>query len=328
MSRDFSGFFKYILPSPFINIDSPSHRGSGMKSSSRHPRSLLFPAVVVILLTAGGLWFLFTRNSPEQSAQKPSNAREIPTFSAPTTEPSAAAPAAENDLKLETAGNTLEQSTPAPSPLSASKDNIPVASDQIKNFYRHLDQQKYIQARHLNAPSQVYFTTLIQKLLDTPPVVIRETDDLLTILKNNTHFFKILGKDNILLMKEILNQEQDKIEDLLASYFLLTTPPISSGQAVSLNIPEDSMFKYASFFLNTMGGRLYLTRRDSGTRMLISYYALLIAHQANLDGKNQDGLQLQPAVDLLTAEMETGGRHLRYQEAYLDKLYDLKEKYQ
>jgi hypothetical protein len=31
---------------------------------------------------------------------------------------------------------------------------------------------------------------------------------------------------------------------------------------------------------------------------------------------------------LLTAEMETGGRHLRYQETYLDKLYDLKEKYQ
>lgn len=62
--------------------------------------------------------------------------------------------------------------------------------------------------------------------------------------------------------------------------------------------------------------------------MLISYYALLIAHQANLHWKNQDGLQLQPAVDLLTAEMETGGRHLCYQEAYLDNLYDLKEKYQ
>lgn len=295
-----------------------------MKSSSRQSRSLLLPAVILVLLTAGGLWFLFTRNSPEQTAQTPSTTREIPTFSAPTTEPSAAAPAGENDLKLE----TLEQSTPAPSPLSVSKENIPSAIDQIKNFYRHLDQQKYIQARHLNAPSQVYFTDLIQKLLDSPPVVIRETDDLLTILKNNTHFFKILGKNNILLMKEILNQEQDKIEDLLAGYYLLTSPRISSGQEVSLNIPEDALLKYAGFFLNTMGGRLYLTRRDSGTRMLITYYALLIAHQADLDGKNQNGLQLQPAVDLLTAEMETGGGHLRYQEAYLDRLYDLKEKYQ
>jgi len=298
-----------------------------MKSSSRQSRSLLFPVVILILLAAGGLWFLFTRNSPEQTSQTPSTAQEPSVFSARTAEPSATAPSGENDLKL-TAGNTLEQSTPAPSPLSPDKENIPVAIDQIKNFYHHLDQQKYIQARHLNAPSQVYFTGLIQKLLDTTPMVIRETDDLLTILKNNTHFFKIIGKDNILLVKEILNQEQDKIEDLLAAYYLLTTPPMSSGQLVSLSIPEDAILKYASFFLNTMGGRLYLTRRDSGTRMLITYYALLTVHQANLDGKNQDGLQLQPAVDLLTAEMETGGKHLRYQEAYLDKLYDLKEKYQ
>ena len=299
-----------------------------MKSSSRQSRSLLFPVVILILLAAGGLWFLFTRNSPEQTSQTPSAAQEPPVFSAQTAEPSATAPSAQEDLKLEAAGNAQEQSKPAPSPLSLSKENIPVASDQIKNFYHHLDQQRYVQARHLNAPSQIYFTGLLQQLLNTPPVVIRETDDLFTILKNNTHFFKILGKDNILLLKEILNQEQDKIEDLLAAYYLLTTPPISSGQVVSLSIPEDAMLKYASFFLNTMGGRLYLTRRDSGTRMLITYYAILTVHQANLDGKNQEGLQLQPTVDLLTAEMETGGKHLRYQDAYLDKLYDLKEKYQ
>jgi hypothetical protein len=296
-----------------------------MKSSSRQSRSLLLPAVILILLTAGLLWFLFTRNSPEQTPQPPSASQKLPALSAPKAEPSIPG---QDELKAETAGNDQEQSKPAPSPLSVSKENIPVASEQIKNFYIHLDQQKYIQARHVSAPSQIYFTALIQKLLNSPPVVIRETDDLLTILKNNSHFFKILGRDTILLLKEILNQEQDRIEDLLAGYYLLMAPPISSGQLISLNIPEDAMFKYASFFLNTMGGRLYLTRRDSGTRMLITYYAILTVHQANLEGKNQDGLQLQPALDLLTAEMETGGKHLRYQEAYLDKLYDLKEKYQ
>ena len=77
-----------------------------------------------------------------------------------------------------------------------------------------------------------------------------------------------------------------------------------------------------------MGGKLYLSRRDSLTRMVVSYYAILIVHQANAQGKNAHGLQLQPALDLLTTEIEEGGNHLHYKEAYLDTLYDLKEKYQ
>ncbi len=38
---------------------------------------------------------------------------------------------------------------------------------------------------------------LLQKLLDNPPVVIGETDDLFTLFQNTAHFFRILGKENI-----------------------------------------------------------------------------------------------------------------------------------
>jgi len=297
-----------------------------MKSSSRQSRSLLFPTIVLILLATGVIWFLFMRNGSEHSAPPPVTSQEFPATTATPRGPSASIPSPQESTSPETPGDIQQQS--APSPLLPVRENIPSAVEIINNFYRSLDRQKYIQARHLNAPSQVYFPGLIQKLLDTPPVVIRETDDLYTILKNNTHFFKILGKDNILLLKEILSQEPDKIEDVIASYYLLISPPISSGQDVSLTIPENAMLQYASFFLNTMGGRLYLSRRDSRTRMLLTYYAIRIIHQANIDGKNQYGLQLQPAIDMLTADMETGGNHLRYKEAYLDNLYDLKEKYQ
>jgi len=299
-----------------------------MKSSSRQSRSLLFPAIILILLATGAIWFLFMRNSSEHSAQIATTSHEAPSTSAQIAHPSATGLSTQKDPTAEAPGNALEQSTPAPSPLLPIRENIPSAVEIINSFYHYLDQQKYIQARHLDAPSQIYFPRLIQKLLNNPPVVIRETDDLLTILKNNTHLFKILGKYHILLLKEILSQEQDKIEDVIASYYLLTMPPISSGQDVSLTIPEDAMLQYAGFFLNTMGGRLYLSRRDSRTRMLVTYYAIRIINQANIDGKNQYGLQLQPAIDMLTAEMETGGGHLRYKETYLDTLYDLKEKYQ
>lgn len=204
-----------------------------------------------------------------------------------------------------------------------------MATERISAFYQNLDQQEYIKAHHLGTPISLYITSLLQKILDNPPVVTRETDDLLTILKNSAHFFRILGKDNILLIKEILNQDKNNIEEVMANYTLiLTEKPDSLGNDLSLKIPDNALYEYACFFLNTMGGKLYLARRDSLTRMLVSYYAIQIIHQANIEEKNKYGLQLQPAIDLLTSEIEIGGNPLHYKEAYLDKLYDLKEKYQ
>lgn len=225
-------------------------------------------------------------------------------------------------------GSPQDQVASAPVPALPTKDDLPQAVDKIKAFYQYLDQQKYIQDRHLDAPSHIYFTRLIQKLLDAPPVVTRETDELATILKNSTHLFRILGKDNILLGKEILNHEKDRTEELMANYFLLTEHPEAFDQDLSLKIPENTLYQYACFFLNTMGGKLYLSRRDALTRMVVTYYAILIVNEANTQAKNSYGVQLQPAIDLLTTEIEEGGNHLYYKEAYLDTLYDLKEKYQ
>ncbi|MDD3816155.1 MAG: hypothetical protein PHZ02_16090 [Desulfocapsaceae bacterium] len=225
--------------------------------------------------------------------------------------------------------NLIERTDSTPLPTLPSKEQLPLATEKINAFYQNLDQQEYIKAHHLDTTSRIYLTNLLQKILDNPPIVTRETDDLLTILKNSAHFYRILGKDNILLIKEILNQEKDKIEEVMANYALiLTEKPDSLGNDLSLKVPENALYEYACFFLNTMGGKLYLARRDSLSRMLVSYYAIQIIHHANLEGKNKYGLQLQPAIDLLTAEIEIGGNPLRYKEAYLDALYDLKEKYQ
>ncbi len=292
-----------------------------MKLTSKRSPSLLVPLVVLILVAAGSFWFFFHRSTSQLPPQPPAVTEGV------QTNPSSA-PLADEMLVPGTPGNPQDQVVPTPVPALPTKDDLPQAVDRIKAFYQHLDQQQYIQTRHLDAPSHIYMTKLIQKLLDAPPVVTRETDDLLTILKNSTHLFRILGKDNILLSKEILNREKNKTEELMANYFLLTEHPEAFDKELSFTIPEDALYQYACFFLNTMGGKLYLSRRDSLTRMLVSYYAIMIVHQANTQGKNAYGLPLQPALDLLTSEIEEGGNSLHYKEAYLDALYDLKEKYQ
>ncbi|MBA3005232.1 MAG: hypothetical protein KKB91_04215 [Proteobacteria bacterium] len=309
-----------------------------MKSPSKRPRSLLFPAFVLILLTTATLWFLFNRRTPppppessavsEKLEAEPSTAltHDLSESINPTT---LSMPLGKDGLPPGAPDNLTERTDSTPLPTLPSKEQLPLATERINAFYQNIDQQEYIKAHHLSTPISIHITSLLQKILDNPPVVTRETDDLLTILKNSAHFFRILGKDNILLIKEILNQDKDKIEEVMANYALiLTEKPDSLGNDLSLKIPDNALYEYACFFLNTMGGKLYLARRDSLSRMLVSYYAIQIIHQANIEEKNKYGLQLQPAIDLLTSEIEISGNPLHYKEAYLDTLYDLKEKYQ
>ena len=201
-------------------------------------------------------------------------------------------------------------------------------SKRLDAFYKHLDKQAYIQAYKLSENSDLHFEKLIEKLLANPPKVTRESDDLYTILRNTAHFFRISGKDNILMLKGILNSEKDSLEQILADYFFLITTPECIHDRYARNINGDALYEYACFFLNTMGGRLYLFRRDSQSRMVVTYYAILLVDLANRQQNNRHGIALKPAIDMLISEMETGGSNMKGSEDYLDVLYDLKESYQ
>ena len=129
------------------------------------------------------------------------------------------------------------------------------------------------------------------------------------------------------MMKGILDSEKGSLEQILSNYFILVTN-IECNLTDYGNINKDALYEYACFFLNTMGGRLYLFRRDSLSRMVVTYYAILLVDQANDLSRNRHGISLRPAVDMLISEMESGGSSLEGSDIYLDTLYTLKEKYQ
>ena len=199
--------------------------------------------------------------------------------------------------------------------------------DDLNAFYTRLDQQPYMQDFHLKDPSKKHFSKLLQILIDNPPAITRETDDYFTLLKNTAHFFRILGKENISILKGILDREKDSFENILKTFYTLTEHPDYLRKEFSLTIPKDNLYDYAGFFLNTIGGRLYLFRRDSVSRMTISYYAVLIIDKANQEGNSRLGIDLRPAIDSLIEEIENAGNNLKHKEEYLDTLYDLKENY-
>ncbi|WP_136796686.1 hypothetical protein [Desulfosediminicola ganghwensis] len=201
------------------------------------------------------------------------------------------------------------------------------AADRIRHFYSEMDEKRYIKGYHLNEPSESYFSSLTQKALDNPPIVSGETDDLFNVLKNTAHFFRVVGKKNIIVIKSILHEEKKSYEDVLADYYLLSKKPEYLNKEFSLQVTDDALLEYAGFFLNTMGGRLYLFRRDSVSRMLVNYYAILIVDQANHEARNSYGIDIKPAITALIDELETSNAQLQSKETYLDTLYTLKERY-
>lgn len=202
------------------------------------------------------------------------------------------------------------------------------AEERLNTFYRDLDNRPYMKSFALQEPSKQHFSRLIQKLLDNPPVVVRETDDLYTLLKNTAHFFRVLGKKNVLMLKGILDREKDSLEDILRSFYLLTEEPKRLQGEFAIRLDESALYDYAGFFLNTMGGRLYLFRRDSSSRMAVTYYAIRILDRANEAKNSPHGIDIRPALSALIDEMENGGNSLHYRDTYLKELYILQEKYQ
>ncbi len=279
------------------------------------------PETVSDLRSAAGL-----STGQEQVKEQTENDTSASTEAARNGEDSAARVVGADDTETETTGSedVLERT----GPLVTDDASCDERADRIETFFNTLDTRAYIQEFKLDAPSVEYFPRLIQKLIDNPPIVSGETDDLFTILQNTAHFFRIIGKKNIIVLKGILDRERETFETVLADFYQLTKQPECLQRRFNLNIYQDSLYNYAAFFLNTMGGRLYLFRRDSMSRMVVNYYAILIIEEANRAARNAYGIDIRDAIDNLIVEIESSRIDLQLRETYLDNLYDLKVAYQ
>ena len=320
--------------------DKESHQGqtAGRKRPKRPPWSILF--ILLLILLAGSLWMAYRPGAPRRSPPVPAPVGSRP---APATTPKPTG-------KQEVARPEKPPATGQPSgPERSDTGTLPTAQQEIQasvaqvrshltpgqceavarrlhDFFTSLDQREYIGALGLGEPAQDYFLALGAKLLDNPPVVVRESDDLYTILTNMAHFFRVIGSRNIAIMKTIMHRERAGMEDVLADLYLWSVNDTCQSRIFPFAAPLDKVYEYAGFFLNTLGGRSYLFRRESGTRLLVNYYSVLVIDRANRQGLNRHGIDLARILPLLTRDIEATNQ-LIYRETYLDNLYDLGEKY-
>ena len=217
--------------------------------------------------------------------------------------------------------------TPTPVPPS---DNQPVdcakVSTQITAFFNYLDSRPYLEARNPDGDSAAFIRGCVNRLMADPPVNTTELQNMFRLVKNVTHFYRVLGKDRLMLAREILTSEERVIEPAMAVFYssLVECRQPLPGDDAPLSM--ERLYDYAGYFLNTLGGRSYLLRRESKLRMLVNYYAILIVDQANDEKFNRYGIDLRPYIDYLFYDI-SNQKGLAYRERYLTRLAALRDKY-
>ncbi|HHO48739.1 MAG TPA: hypothetical protein ENN06_09875 [Desulfobacteraceae bacterium] len=302
------------------NRPSPRRRE---KPSPLRPVLIFF---VLLVLTIGAALLFFPPGDRQLSEPEHPAPPAVETPLLPQEPPDESAAVPDGEFMPTPEADVAEPEAAQPSEEEILADRCAALAGRLNGFFDHLDKREYIQTFNLEKPSREYFIALSYRLLDNPPVVSRESDDLYTILKNMAHFFRIIGKDNIVLIKTILDRERDKIEDVAADIYFWSTIEGCDRGLFGFSPELAEMYEYAGFFLNTMGGRSYLFRRDSRSRLVVNYYSVLLLDLANEKGINRHGLDIAQVLPQLVEEVESSNK-LIYKENYLDRLYSLLEKY-
>lgn len=194
---------------------------------------------------------------------------------------------------------------------------------QAVAFFQYLDSKAYLIWPGINMRAEELFDEITRQLAAVPPINVGEMENIHNLVRNVTHFYRILGKNRINLLKEILSSESAVMEPAMAVLFAWTIACNNNSDQFDLN----TLYQYSHFFLNTLGGRSYLLRRDTKLRMLINYYALLIIDMANDAKLNAYGFDIRPHLDYIFYDINNQ-KGLMYRQRYLSMLSALQNKYQ
>jgi hypothetical protein len=197
---------------------------------------------------------------------------------------------------------------------------------RINSFDSYLNQQQYVKSYKHFTGTKEEFQQILRMLARKPPVVPRETDSINDVLKNVFHFYRVLGKERISLIKDIIENNIDIIEPLMHTFYFWFTSHDEYYKSELTRPSFEKLYIYACFFLETLGGRSYVFRRDSKVRILTLYYCVLIIDQANIDEVNSYGIDIRPHLKFISEDM-IHQKDLNYENQYFMKLEMLRKKY-
>ena len=198
--------------------------------------------------------------------------------------------------------------------------------ESLRAFCQYLDAGETFRSQKTYRDSWALFNSILESLEQRLPVISAEPYRPSTVIENSFYFFRLLGKEKINIVREVIKYESDLAEPLMGIiyYWLMTGRSCDRLPAPSSTLKF--MYNYAGFFLNTLGGHSYLYRQDSKIRLLTVYYSILVIHEANMKELNEVGIDLRLFLPHIFQEIQSRN-DLLYAEDYLQTLTNLQLQY-
>jgi len=189
--------------------------------------------------------------------------------------------------------------------------------EDFKALCQELDRKPYLQGRLPDGGTLALLARTARELSAHPPVASGEMRRPEAVVANAFHLFRLLGKERLGVLTQIMNQEQLLAEPaamviyrwLAAQERCWRDNPVASRSAL-----ED----YAAFFLNSLGGQGYLRRRSPAVAALTSFYSLVILEGAAREGRNPHGVDLRPHISFCRELLKS--QNLVFKDRYLEIL--------
>lgn len=196
----------------------------------------------------------------------------------------------------------------------------------LEEFFTYLDKKDYVRELRIGEGTFKHFTKIIRALSLDLPIPAGEGFNYDMIIKNIYHFYRILDLKDLKLIKLILKNETDTMEINLALFYKWLMSNDECGQKEGIPPTLDTLYRYAGFLVNSIGGRAYLFRRETRLRLLLYYYSLLIIHEADKKKMNSFGVDITPFLEPLAEEIENY-QFLYFRKEYAGKLINLRNYY-
>ena len=196
----------------------------------------------------------------------------------------------------------------------------------VAEFFRYLDEKQYVSRLNPEADTYTRFIKILRRAAARPPFPAGEGSDPKIIIGNLYHFFRILSRKDLSLIRTVLKNEQDTMEISLEMFYRWLTLGDRCPDPENIRPSMTILYQYAGFFVNTTGGRAYLFRRPSDLRLLVSYYCVLIIHEADKKGRNNCGIDIFPLIEPLKNEIRYYP-DFQFQEEYIFLLGEIEEYY-
>ena len=287
----------------------------------RKSRAWLWILLVVVLAGVIG-YYIISKNST--GPEEPLITEKL--TSVETKVPSEEPKSTSVEVEREVTSTGLTEEAPAPK-SSPKEDLCAQVEKNITEFFRYLDQKEYVRDPGSIIDTYTRFKKILNRLAARPPVPAGEGTDPAIIIKNVYHFYRVLDRKDLRLIRHIVTKEKETLEFNLEMFYrwvgLENRCPDPEGMRPSMEM----LYKYAGFFINTTGGRVCLFRRSSNIRLLVSYYCLLIINEADKKGGNSYGIDILPYIEPIREEILLHP-HFHFQSEYINKLDSLTGYYQ